>query len=202
MRQRIIFLLLLALLSVSCSSINATYLDENYIKHYFLAQKKNTTLYKDYHRVLIMEVLYFDWTLRKNFLKNYNDNYFIKNNKLLTQHQKEYQKEYQFFVLIALQDTPSKLEQSDAYWKFFLKDWNTKNYASVKIKKIKKTDLYYQFIANNYTGLDNWTELYLLKTERDFTISKAQNLILQISSLGGTARVEWNDPNIFFSIPK
>ena len=67
-----------------------------------LDKTRTANLYKEYRRVVI-NALYFDWELRKLFIKNYAESYYKDKQSLLKQHQKEHNNLYTFFVFVSFQ---------------------------------------------------------------------------------------------------
>jgi hypothetical protein len=187
------FLLLFVPLFLNACATNLKQATYNHI----ISQRKQATLYHDYRRVLIMEAVYFDWRLRENFASGYSENYFTPVEPILAEQKEEYRQKYYFFVLTTFQDIGADLENENASWKFFLKDWNQDRYLPTEVERLKKKDLYYQYFTTLYP-MDKWSELYLVKADRDFSITPEQNLILQLGNLQHKLQLQWKDPEFFF----
>lgn len=203
MKNQVVLLLVTTILFTACAALHndseAITETIRQTKKYIYSQKKETTYYNNHRRVFTLEAIYFDWSLRQSFAKAYSQYNFSDESEILAEQKKEYQEQYHFFILASFQELPAKLEKSESTWKFFLKDWDSDNYLSVvQIAKLSKEDLYYQFLEANYQKLDNWTEFYLLKIDRDFTITPDKNLVLRLASLQQSAQLNWEKAEPFF----
>ena len=164
-------LVLIIILStfVSCSTARNRSLikpKNSVIKNSIIDKTRTANLYKEYRRVVIMDALYFDWELRKLFIKNYAESYYKDKQSLLKQHQKEHNNLYTFFVFVSFQKPRSELQKPNSYWKFFVKDELEGEYYVTEVKKLKKKDLYTFFLEKNFYYYDNWTDLYLVTAVR------------------------------------
>ena len=194
-----LFLLLTIIIFSSCSLLINSSSKKKEVEEYIFLHQKTNSYYKDYKRVFILEAIYFDWNLRQKFIAIHHNYYHSDKVQTTKIQRQEYQQKYYFFVLVSFQKLPSQLEKEESVWKFFLKDWHSEEYLPMtKVEKLNKENIYYQFLATNYKNIDNWTELYLLKMDRDFSITPKQNLILQLSSLQAKAQLEWKASNLFF----
>ena len=173
--------MLFAALFSSCAGLDYSAREKD-TQDYIIKKKQKEIFYKDYKRIVILEMVYFDDNLQKNFLADYQN---ISTNKkdLVKEKNNEV-----FLALVSLQNNAINLEKKDTEWSFFWKREDQKNYEALMVKKIKPSNLYYQFLQKYYS-IDNWTDLYLLKIPK--SSKKNSSIEIKLASLQGKIVMSW-----------
>lgn len=199
MKLKICLGLLLLLISACSTTKQKLVTTKNTsIKNYITNNYRSSVLYQDYSRVIIMDVIYFDWNLRNLFIEEYSNLHFKNKDELLKQHKAEYNNLYTFFVFVSFQKPRSQLQKEDSQWKFFLKDWSNQEFHQVRAEKLDKNNIYTLFLEKNFIYFDNWVDVYIINTLRNKTYNPTESLQLQLSSIKGKVVTEWLESTIFF----
>jgi len=176
-------------------------------RQHFLHSYRSGNLYHDFRPVMIADAIFADERYRALFLDTLRQRYLLAGadvDTMLREQQEHFDQFFEFLVfLYGGSNVPIRLNSPDTNWKLLMRDDDGDVLSPVSMQGIKVESPTYRYIQNYFSGLDRWTQPYVVrfaKLEKTVTGERVGPgpVELLVTGLEGTITMRWEDPAIFY----
>jgi hypothetical protein len=176
----------------------------------FAQSYRSGSLYQDFRTVLLADAIAMDLPYRQGYVQMVSKTYMLSDaDTRAMAHAQEAEFASTFSLLVFLyggSNRPIPLGEAASPWRVLLQDDDGQVLVPATIEKLRPESAVYQYLSIYFYGLDRWSQAFRISFPKLDKVLLAQRfgkqpMTLIVTGLGGTVRMVWLDPSVFYGSP-
>jgi hypothetical protein len=179
-------------------------------QEHFHDSYRSGNLYLDFRPVMLADAIFEDERYRALFLKTIRDRYLLAGGnleKMIQDEREHFDGYFEFLVfLYGGSNAPVRLNADAANWRVLLRDDDGDLLQPISMHEIRENSPTYRYIEGYFSGLDRWSQLYIVRFPKLEKSVAGQPLgkhpfELLVTGVEGTITMRWDKASQFYRGP-